>query len=212
MCNHRYFKLITVAVAIPFASSAFALFTVTPWDMPSQINPHSGNTALMGQQEHIKQNIYQRGNMDLTDLVQGDRIVGVAFRLRNGEAGSWPPVGMTFNQYEMYLSSSTRPQFSYSNIFAENRGADFMQVRGGSLSVAAGSYVRVPLEILLVAACSSPLLDPPICLIKHTVIRVAICSSRSGTRGTEESTLLIIHSITFTTLKTSHSQEVVWEP
>lgn len=138
-------KLLVACLFVTPAASAFALFTVVPWDMPSDINPHGGNTALMGQQEHIKQNIYQRGNMDLTDLTTGDRIVGVSFRLRNGESGTWPPVDVTFDHYEMYLSTSERPAFNYSTVFSENRGADFLQVRSGSLTVTAGSYERVPL-------------------------------------------------------------------
>jgi hypothetical protein len=73
----------------------------------------------------------------LTDISVGDWIDGIAFRV-DGNETALP--AQTIPIYDISLSESPNAPGDLSATFADNRGADFLTVRSGPLTVNAGDF------------------------------------------------------------------------
>jgi hypothetical protein len=74
----------------------------------------------------------------LSDLV-GKEFTGLAWRSTTSATTTWPPVAVTYDNYDIYLGLSVPPE-QRSVTLAENVAGPQTQVRSGSLFVAADSY------------------------------------------------------------------------
>jgi len=75
----------------------------------------------------------------LTGLTVGDKITGMTYRMNAG-AGSWPAAAATFTDYTIRFGQAVNPPTALDTTFANNRGADTIVVRSGSLAFAANSF------------------------------------------------------------------------
>jgi hypothetical protein len=73
----------------------------------------------------------------LTNIGVGDWIDGIAFRVEGNETAL---PAQTIPIYDISLSESPNAPGSLSATFADNRGADFLTVRSGPLTVNAGDF------------------------------------------------------------------------
>jgi len=95
----------------------------------------SSDNAPLGVVEQHFQQVFSSAL--LTNLTVGDWINGIAFRVQGGETAL---PAQTIPDYNISLSQSPRAPGSLSTTFANNRGADFLTVRSGALTVNAGDF------------------------------------------------------------------------
>lgn len=69
----------------------------------------------------------------------GKNLNAISFRLPQSATSSWPTAGVTYNNYDIYLSGSVDP-VNRSLTFANNIVGPQIQVRSGQLTISAGSY------------------------------------------------------------------------
>jgi len=94
----------------------------------------SDNAPLGASGQHFQQVF---GSALLTNLSVGDWIDGIAFRVEGNETAL---PAQTIPIYDISLSQSPNAPGSLSATFADNRGADFLTVRSGALTVNAGDF------------------------------------------------------------------------
>jgi hypothetical protein len=94
----------------------------------------SDNAPLGASEQHFQQAF---SSALLTNLSAGDWIDGIAFRVQ-GDETALP--AQTIPIYDISLSQSPNAPGSLSATFADNRGADFLTVRSGALTVNAGDF------------------------------------------------------------------------
>lgn len=74
----------------------------------------------------------------LTGLA-GKNLSAISFRLPQSATSSWPSTGVTYSNYDIYLSGSVDP-VNRSLTFANNVVGTQAQVRSGPLSISSGTY------------------------------------------------------------------------
>lgn len=95
----------------------------------------SSDNAPLGAAEQHFQQVFSAAL--LTNLTIGDQIDGIAFRVEGNES-SLP--AQTVSTYDISMSASPNAPGSLSPVFAANRGADFLTVRTGPLTLNAGDF------------------------------------------------------------------------
>jgi hypothetical protein len=95
----------------------------------------SSDNAPLGASEQHFQQVFSSAL--LTSLTPGDWINSMAFRVQGNEAAL---PAQTIPVYNISLSQSPNAPGSLSATFANNRGADFLTVRSGALTVLAGDF------------------------------------------------------------------------
>ena len=117
------------------AATAFANQTViVPGEFALAEAGSSDNAPLGAAEQHFQQVF---SSALLTNLTIGDLIVGMAFRVEGNETAL---PAQTIPDYNISLSQSPNAPGSLSATFANNRGADFLTVRSGALTVSAGDF------------------------------------------------------------------------
>ena len=101
----------------------------------SQAEAGSSDNAPLGASEQHFQQAFS--STLLTGLSAGDWIDGIAFRVE-GDETALP--AQTIPIYDISLSQSPNAPGSLSATFADNRGADFLTVRSGALTITAGDF------------------------------------------------------------------------
>jgi hypothetical protein len=96
---------------------------------------NSSDNAPLGASEQHFQQVFS--SAVLTNLVAGDLINGIAFRV-DGSESSLP--AQTVTTYNIGMSSSPNAPGSLSSTFADNRGADYLSVRSGPLTINPGDF------------------------------------------------------------------------
>ncbi len=76
---------------------------------------------------------------ELAYLPIGSQITGYSLRA-DGGAATYPATAIAFNEYQVWASTSRRHPNAASLTFADNEGADVVQVRSGPLAVPAGMF------------------------------------------------------------------------
>jgi len=94
----------------------------------------SDNAPLGASEQHFQQ-VFSVAL--LTNLVAGDFINGIAFRV-DGSETSLP--AQTVTTYNIGMSQSPNAPGSLSSTFSANRGADYLTVRSGPLTLRAGDF------------------------------------------------------------------------
>ena len=95
----------------------------------------SSDNAPLGASEQHFQQVFSSSL--LTNLSVGDWIDAIAFRV-DGDETALP--AQTIPIYDISLSESPNVPGNLSATFADNRGADFLTVRSGPLTVNAGDF------------------------------------------------------------------------
>ncbi len=95
----------------------------------------SSDNAPLGASEQHFQQVFSSAL--LTNIGAGNWIDGIAFRVEGNEAAL---PAQTIPIYDISLSQSPNAPGSLSTTFADNRGADFLTVRSGALTVNAGDF------------------------------------------------------------------------
>jgi hypothetical protein len=101
----------------------------------ASVEAGSSDNAPLGATEQHFQQVFSSSL--LTSLSVGDWINAIAFRV-NGTETALP--AQTIPIYDISLSESPNAPGSLSATFADNRGADFLTVRSGSLTINAGDF------------------------------------------------------------------------
>jgi len=96
---------------------------------------NSSDNAPLGASEQHFQQVFSAAL--LTNLVAGDLINGIAFRV-DGSETSLP--AQTVTTYNIGMSQSPNAPGSLSSTFAANRGADYLTVRSGPLAITPGEF------------------------------------------------------------------------
>lgn len=130
-------RLSTFAVVLAAGSTAYAggPTQVVPnafenVDGPSSfLGPHSSSARTYQLLIHESQ---------LTGLV-GLELTGLTWRSPDSASSDWPVSGVSYSNYDIYLSGSVDPADRSLN-FADNIVGSQTQVRSGPLSIAAGEY------------------------------------------------------------------------
>ncbi|MBX3377251.1 MAG: hypothetical protein KF678_09650 [Phycisphaeraceae bacterium] len=69
------------------------------------------------------------------------RITGIQWRMASWQAyAPWPPASVTFQNFDITLSTSLNAAGSLSTVYTENIGPDAVQVRSGALTFIANSF------------------------------------------------------------------------
>jgi hypothetical protein len=95
----------------------------------------SSDNAPLGATEQHFQQVFSSAL--LTNISVGNWIDGIAFRVEGNETAV---PAQTIPVYNISLSQSANAPGSLSATFANNRGADFLTVRSGALTVNAGDF------------------------------------------------------------------------
>jgi len=96
---------------------------------------NSSDNAPLGAAEQHFQQVFSAAL--LTNLTAGDIINGIAFRVEGNESAL---PAQTVTTYDISMSASLNAPGSLSPVFADNRGADFLNVRSGPLTLNAGDF------------------------------------------------------------------------
>ena len=107
---------------------------VVPEEYASTEAGSSDNAPLGASEQHFQQVF---SSALLTNLSVGDWIDAIAFRV-DGNETALP--AQTIPIYDISLSESPNAPGSLSATFADNRGADFLTVRSGPLTINAGDF------------------------------------------------------------------------
>lgn len=70
----------------------------------------------------------------------GATINGVTWRLRQNSATDFPAADLVFSRFDVWMSTSPRTAATASGTFANNNGADLVQVLSGPLTIKPGSW------------------------------------------------------------------------
>ncbi len=89
-------------------------------------------------QERTVQFVY--GESILKDLPAGSTITSMAFRLNGGAANDWPSADLSWNNYDVQLSTSNYPPGQLNDFFEENIGDNVVSVRSGPLTINRNSF------------------------------------------------------------------------
>jgi hypothetical protein len=81
---------------------------------------------------------------ELAPIPHGSQIVGIRFRQAFGAPSDVPATSGSIADYRVDLGATNTDPGSMSTIFAMNQSADYVTVRSGPLTVAAGSYPAAP--------------------------------------------------------------------
>jgi hypothetical protein len=131
----------TLAIVAAGGLSA-AAHAQSPWVIPPQYANTAGTGAAVW--------IYDNGPITYQFTVPGSdftsapglTLVGMSHRLRSTAATSWPPVGATFNNYDVYIGELANTSGVLHGTFALNvvPGTE-VQVRSGPMTIPAGSFI-----------------------------------------------------------------------
>jgi hypothetical protein len=121
---------ICLTAATVFADQTF----IVPGTYASAEGGSSDNAPLGAAEQHFQQVF---SSTLLTGLTAGDWITGIAFRVEGNETAL---PAQTIPTYNISLSQSPNAPGSLDATFANNRGADFLTVRSGALTVNAGDF------------------------------------------------------------------------
>lgn len=69
----------------------------------------------------------------------GQNITGLQWRLNGAATANWPPAGVNFAQWDIYMGPGVAPA-AMSNTFAANYSGPVTQVRAGALAIPAGAF------------------------------------------------------------------------
>ena len=129
---------IAYKVAIGICLAAATVFADQTNIVPGQFalaEAGSSDNAPLGASEQHFQQVFSSAL--LTDLSVGNWIDGIAFRVEGNETAV---PAQTIPIYDISLSESPNAPGSLSTTFADNRGADFLTVRSGALTLNAGDF------------------------------------------------------------------------
>jgi hypothetical protein len=117
------------------AATVLADQTFVVPDEYASVEAGSSDNAPLGASEQHFQQVYSSAL--LTNLSVGDWINAIAFRV--DEKDTELPA-QTIPIYDISLSQSPKPSGNLDATFANNRGADFLTVRSGPLTINAGDF------------------------------------------------------------------------
>lgn len=129
---------IAYQVVIGICLTAATIFADQTIIVPGQFalaEAGSSDNAPLGASEQHFQQVFSSAL--LTNISVGDWIDGIAFRVEGTET-ALPAQSIPI--YDISLSQSPNAPGSMSATFADNRGADFLTVRSGPLTVNAGDF------------------------------------------------------------------------
>jgi hypothetical protein len=129
---------ITYKVVIGICLTAATVFADQTIIVPGQFalaEAGSSDNAPLGASEQHFQQVFSSAL--LTNISVGYWIDGIAFRVEGNETAV---PAQTIPIYNISLSQSPNVPGSLSATFANNRGADFLTVRSGALTVTAGDF------------------------------------------------------------------------
>jgi len=124
------------ALALCLASATAFADVIT---VPGAGEGNSSDNAPLGASEQHFQQILAPSL--LGSFAVGDYINGLAFRVNGGETAL---PAQTIGNYEISLSVAARNPNTMSTTFSVNRGADFMMVRSGPLTITPGQFPGGP--------------------------------------------------------------------
>jgi hypothetical protein len=130
--NVTYIVVIGICLT---AATVLADQTFVVPDEYASVEAGSSDNAPLGATEQHFQQVFSSAL--LTNLSVGDLINAIAFRVQGGETAL---PAQTIPAYDISLSESPNAPGSLSATFADNRGADFLTVRSGPLTVNAGDF------------------------------------------------------------------------
>ena len=129
---------VTYKVVIGICLTAATVLADQTFVVPEEytsVEAGSSDNAPLGASEQHFQQVFNSAL--LTSLSVGDWIDAIAFRVDGGETAL---PAQTIPIYDISLSESPNAPGSLSTTFADNRGADFLTVRSGPLTVNAGDF------------------------------------------------------------------------
>jgi len=131
-------KHITAEIVIVICLATATVMADETFMVPGQYalaEAGSSDNAPLGAAEQHFQQVFSSAL--LTNLSSGDWIDAIAFRVEGNETAL---PAQTIPTYNIGLSQSLKAPGSLDPIFANNRGADFLTVRSGALTVSAGDF------------------------------------------------------------------------
>jgi hypothetical protein len=125
---------VVIGICLTAATVLADQMFVVPGQYTSVEAGASDNAPLGASEQHFQQVF---SSALLTNLSVGDWINAIAFRVQGGETAL---PAQTILIYDISLSEAPNAPGSLSATFADNRGADFLTVRSGPLTINAGDF------------------------------------------------------------------------
>ena len=126
--------MVVIGICLTAATVLADQTFVVPGEYASVEAGSSDNAPLGASEQHFQQ-VYS--STLLTNLSVGDWIDAIAFRV-DGKETALP--AQIIPIYDISLSQSPKPSGNLDATFANNRGADFLTVRSGPLTINAGDF------------------------------------------------------------------------
>ncbi len=106
--------------------------------LPSLAEQSVQSTEAVRAQARTVQFVY--GESLLGDLPTGSTVTSMAFRLNGNAASDWPPSDLSWNNFDVQLSTSNYPPGQLNDFFEENIGDNVVSVRSGPLTINRQSF------------------------------------------------------------------------
>ncbi|MBK9227147.1 MAG: hypothetical protein IPL67_08900 [Ignavibacteria bacterium] len=107
--------------------------------VPNNYSATGGTASFTGPLANLQRTYQLLIHQNQIAALAGKNLTAISFRLPQSAVSSWPTTGVTYNNYDIYLSGSVDP-VNRSLTFANNIVGPQTQVRSGQLSISAGAY------------------------------------------------------------------------
>ena len=131
------FSVLFAAIAI--APLAHSSTVVVPGGF-ANTEGNSNESTSLGFFSNTVQVVYNESVLQAGGLQAGDVLNGLAFRIGGGPPANRPAPNFSVTNYVVRLSTSENSAGSLVDTFADNRGADFTEVRSGALTFNAADF------------------------------------------------------------------------
>ena len=141
-----YFLMILIALSLGTIAEDWTARAQSGTDQNlTQVVPNSytsagGTAPFLGPLSTAPRTYQLLINQNQLGSLTGKNLTAISFRLPQSAVANWPPAGVVYSNYDIYVSGSVDP-VNRSLTFANNIIGPQTQVRSGQLSINANSYI-----------------------------------------------------------------------